>query len=106
MLLELPVLKSRKTDRKSLVTPRAAIKIVASNRILKVSSRSSLESDSRLMFLCVCVCLLTLWHIRNRGVDPRFFKKGWEGWMIHWAIESMGHAPKFQIVSIWEVEPN
>ena len=78
-LLELPVLKSRKTDRKSLVTPRAAIKIVASHRILKVGCRSSLESDNGLMFLCVCVCLLTLWHIRNRGWTQDFSKRDGRG---------------------------
>lgn len=52
-LLQLYVLKSRKMVRKSLVTPRAAVEIIASHRILKVGSRSNPEIDTGL-FLCVC----------------------------------------------------
>ena len=65
-------------DRKSLVTPRAAVEIVASHRTLKVGSRSSPEVETGL-FLCVCVCLRTLWHIRNRGWIQDFSKRAERG---------------------------
>ena len=51
------VLKSRKpTIRKSAVTPRVAVEIIASHRIQKVGSISSPVIDTHII---VCDCILT-----------------------------------------------